>query len=275
MINELDFFQKKNGGLSSARNYGLPISRGEWIYFIDPDDVIKKDLLEKCMLAQKEDNSDLVMFRFHNIDDSGKRISHDVFSDKMVSGSYSREDLFSHYLLGHFQNYVWCYIARKNVYVKNKIFFPIGKKYEDIYTTPKVINGIAKATFLDEYLYFYRLRNGSITKTPSKERTTELFDAFLYSSNFLHDILKNKFKKSQHTYLVDALLHVYTVNLYRKSSDSKKIEKQLTKLIRKNLWQGRAYGLSWKKKILSGLISFKLIPLANLIIYIWESSIKD
>ena len=54
---------KKNGGLSDARNAGLDVAEGEYIYFVDGDDYIKPDLIETALGHFKE-NTDMVVFRY-------------------------------------------------------------------------------------------------------------------------------------------------------------------------------------------------------------------
>lgn len=54
-------FHKENGGVSSARNFGLDKAKGEWIVFVDSDDWVKEDYLSGLYEDQKKFNSDLVM----------------------------------------------------------------------------------------------------------------------------------------------------------------------------------------------------------------------
>ncbi len=54
------YLEKTNGGLSDARNYGLPYATGEYIAFLDSDDYIEKKHIKKCMKKQKQENVDFV-----------------------------------------------------------------------------------------------------------------------------------------------------------------------------------------------------------------------
>ena len=54
------YLEKENGGLSDARNYGLPVAKGEYIAFLDSDDYIEKNMYEEMYKKAKEENSDMV-----------------------------------------------------------------------------------------------------------------------------------------------------------------------------------------------------------------------
>ncbi len=63
-------FFKENGGVSSARNTGLERARGEWVTFVDADDVIDADMLS-CMLAVATDDADMVVCAHRTFDEKG------------------------------------------------------------------------------------------------------------------------------------------------------------------------------------------------------------
>ena len=64
---EIKLFSFKNQGLSQARNEGLKIAQGEYVYFFDPDDYINQGMLSKAYLKAKEGNYDAVHFGFQTI----------------------------------------------------------------------------------------------------------------------------------------------------------------------------------------------------------------
>lgn len=68
-------FHKKNGGVSSARNFGLERARGEWIGFVDSDDEVSEDYLRLAYSKVNDSNADLVVMGYKRIDESGNKIS--------------------------------------------------------------------------------------------------------------------------------------------------------------------------------------------------------
>jgi len=58
------YLYKANGGVSSARNYGMRVATGDYIQFLDADDDIVPNMFEKTLKAAKDNDADMVVFRF-------------------------------------------------------------------------------------------------------------------------------------------------------------------------------------------------------------------
>lgn len=63
---------KKNAGLGMARNTGIEYATGEYIYFVDSDDYIALDTIEKCYHFAEMENADIVTFGFCNVYSDGR-----------------------------------------------------------------------------------------------------------------------------------------------------------------------------------------------------------
>lgn len=147
---------KKNGGLSDARNAGLEAASGKYILFTDSDDYVKKDLIEKCVDWAEKDQCDIVIFDFIRVEEGLKEITTLEIED---SGTYSLRG--EPRLLFGSPSAV-NKLFRRDLFVKTEIRFPVGKYYEDLGTTPKLLLMAERIGYLKEAFYYYMIRSGSI-----------------------------------------------------------------------------------------------------------------
>ncbi len=79
---------KANGGLSDARNVGLAKATGDYIYFVDSDDMVERNLIERAMATMRDYDADLVMFQFDTISEDGKPLTssykHNHYDDVII-----------------------------------------------------------------------------------------------------------------------------------------------------------------------------------------------
>lgn len=73
LLFSLDYIQKENGGPSSCRNYGIQRAKGDYIYFLDSDDLMHSNLLTDAINILEEQKADCVIFGFDTIGPSGRR----------------------------------------------------------------------------------------------------------------------------------------------------------------------------------------------------------
>lgn len=163
------YYEKNNGGLSDARNYGLSKASGEYIVFVDSDDVISSNLLRAVETAIEDFSCDLIYFNHVKFYDLKKNISSIFFEDD--DGQIS--SLISNEKLAQKPNFAWARIAHKKLY--DNISFPVGYIYEDVLTSPLLSSLAKRICYITENLYGYRKRLNSIT-TSSAERQFKLFD---------------------------------------------------------------------------------------------------
>ena len=93
---------KENGGLSSARNAGLDVARGEYVAFIDSDDYVEKTLLADTVALADETGAQLVVFNYARFDEQGDRGPFLRFDDETI-------DLEKRGLCAYFWRYFMAY----------------------------------------------------------------------------------------------------------------------------------------------------------------------
>lgn len=160
---------QENQGLSISRNQGIIRATGEFILFVDSDDLLIPNTLSYLLQCARKYNTDMVQGKFIKLNnDEIKKYSppHSHFPDLSKTGNLIKkgETAFTEdYNL--YESYVWVYLFKREFIVKNKLFFPEHKYFEDI---PFTVTGILKAERflpLPTLFYIYRQRDNSIMST--------------------------------------------------------------------------------------------------------------
>ncbi|KAB5607764.1 glycosyltransferase [Bifidobacterium jacchi] len=154
---------KTNGGLSDARNAGLAASHGDWIYFVDSDDMVAPSLIERTLDAAHHYDADLVMFQFDTISETGRTLKssyrHNDFDEVTI---LSPVEAIKAQVKAEIDSYFWSFIAAAPIYREHGFSFPVGRKIEDMARICNVIGESHRVVRIPEVLYHYRMRQGSI-----------------------------------------------------------------------------------------------------------------
>ena len=157
--NNIIYVTKENGGLSSARNFGLIYATGEYIAFLDSDDYVDRNTYKKMYEKAKEKNSDYVECDFiWQYPDRQKIDTGYRYKDKKEMFEKARV-------------VAWNKLIKREIIIDNKLEFPMGLNYEDIEFFYKLIPYINSFAFVEEPLIYYVQRENSIVnKQDSKTR---------------------------------------------------------------------------------------------------------
>lgn len=172
---ELDYrvkvVHKANGGLADARNEGLKIAQGKYIAFVDSDDLIRNDMLEILLKELINANADFIKSDFQSFkDDKEIKLKKTNYSVKLFSPQEAMKDFFytEYSNIKPMKSTVWDGLYKREMFLQSgKVIleFPEGKINEDTYIFPELILSADTIAHINVALYYYRIRENSITNS--------------------------------------------------------------------------------------------------------------
>lgn len=154
----IKLIHQQNQGLSGARNTGLENATGEYLMFVDSDDRVAPQFVEKAVSNLISQQADLLIFNFEwLINDKLTRPIPDYHEKYYKEISLGSESLKALLIADHIPNYVWNKIYKRSLW--DGVKFPVGYIYEDIIALMQIVSKVKYITYLPESLYYYRQDN--------------------------------------------------------------------------------------------------------------------
>lgn len=181
----IKIIDKKNGGLSSARNIGIRESCGEYILNIDGDDWIEKECCKEMYEKAINNNLDIVIADMYwNFGEENVQYRHDLQlnEEKIISNIKYLENFFNNKIFPNSCNKLY----KAELYKKNNIYHPLNISMgEDLSTTPRLAYYAERIGKINKSYYHYIQHNSeSLTKKNSRKRIYELLEAFKILEDF-------------------------------------------------------------------------------------------
>jgi glycosyltransferase involved in cell wall biosynthesis len=247
-------YHQENSGVSIARNKGIEISRGEYICFIDPDDWIVENYVEKLLDSIVNTKADFAIcnciVHYSSYDVSNDFLNYKVNNKNMCCLSLENKNDLLYQLIGKkICNYYppevaagvpWGKIFDKRFIEKYKLrFVPKMARMQDNIFCLYAIEYAEKICYLNERLYFYRKEIGSICYKYSPKIVEYFQKYFIETLIFLNTFNKEK-KLYKSLYMKELTsFNSYLSQYYFNKSNQKKykiIKQELNSLLKKDIY---------------------------------------
>lgn len=183
---------KENGGLSSARNAGLKIATGKFIIFIDSDDFVEPNMIEKLVDIQLKTNCDICICSFLMETEKGAIYAE---TPTLENKTYCNAEAMQLLNQPRQDRFVvsWNKLYKKELF--NEIEFPVGKIHEDQWIAHKLFYASKIISTCSDKLYHYIIHDNSIMQSSNPIKHFDDIDALFdrikfYQSKSLHSLIE-------------------------------------------------------------------------------------
>ena len=202
--NRIKVIHQENKGLSSARNKGIELAKGEYIGFVDSDDYIEPSMFQDLYNAIVENNVDISICNFYVINDKTKEKN---VKNSCENKQYNKMEALKEILLDtHIQSYAWNKLYKRNLFEDVK--YPVGKKYEDIGTTFYLFERSNKIQYIGKPEYNYLNREDSIVFNYNEQTIIDYIDIIIERYKYVEKKFE-ELKKYNFYYLAKTLITAY------------------------------------------------------------------
>lgn len=233
----------KNGGQAAARNTGMDIASGKYLFFIDSDDWLAEDALEKLYDGLKRYQADCSVGACVNVLEGKNGEKNICHAEQKGVKCQTAGEAMEHVLLAG--SAAWNRLYKKEML--EDLHFPLGRINDDESFILRAYERMEKIVFFDCETYFYRKRANSITTSAFSVKMVDCFYNSRENLEFVTSKAPELIPAAEYKYF-KTLLWCY-VNLFKlKDNQAKTLRRQLHKEIREH----------WKKSLSNPHLGFSL-----------------
>lgn len=196
----IEIIHQKNHGLSYARNVGLERCRGQYLMFVDSDDYIASDMVQKLYDLMLKYQADISMCNYKMIRNGRQDPEQIMYREDPVK-IYEKNEALGELLIDKkIQNYAWGKLYRYKMF--DGVRYPVGKKYEDVATTFQALEHCSRLVKTREQLYYYVMRSGSIVNTIDESNTLDYIGQRLIRYQYVKKQYPNLEQQNEFCYMI-------------------------------------------------------------------------
>ena len=203
--NLIKVITQKNTGIAGARNKGLQYITGEYVSFVDSDDFITKDFVEKVLNTAYKNNSEIVRANYYeySVDDNKIIKTGPNCENKKYTSGLGKDILL-------YKGYPWGGIFKSELW--RNIEFPKDFWYEDMIIRMILFQKANSFSYINDKLYYYCLHKNNISKKIEKTKDSRCLDHLFLIEKLYH--LSEKLKINDKEALYKNMIYEYSVVLW-------------------------------------------------------------
>lgn len=187
----VSFYRGSGAGCGAARNIGLKKAKGNYIIFIDADDWVSPELINKTYREINKNDIDFVCYGFSYVSNDKKQyiVKQPIFEVRALQGD---NIFFDSILDKNIYPEPWNKVYKKSFLTTHNILFPELKEWEDIFFTRQISVFAKKITFIQDTLYYARINMESRSRTYPDSFFVDGLKLLNIEKNFIYKIAKNE-----------------------------------------------------------------------------------
>lgn len=209
---------KANGGLSSARNAGIDVAKGEFLLFLDGDDYLEEDATEVLVRTERQTDADIVQGQFGNGESLQKECT---FHTTVCAGKEA-------FLSENWHVAAWAKLYKREVW--GNLRFTEGIIHEDYDIMYRLVYNIPKIAMINKRVYIVNERPGSITRSVADAKKYVLISIDEDKIKFYQEQNDEKLLDMAYTAYYGNLLTLYKIE--RKREIKRKFRKNIERFLR-------------------------------------------